>query len=206
MIGIGITVAGAIGLILASWRPTPWLAVIAKPVASAGFLVTWMLRRDDSPYALAIGWALLLCALGDVLLIPKGAKRSFIAGLVAFLFGHLGLVWAFVLVGVSPARAGGVATVLLIPLIVIARWLLPRVRSSLRAPVFAYMVVITTMVATAAGAEKLPTVVAPAVVAFYVSDVFVALERFVSPSPWNRTLGLPLYYGATQLLAWSTGV
>lgn len=205
MIGILLTVVGTLALLVATWRHMPWLGWVAKPVASGGFLVTLAERGDASPYTSALAVALGLCALGDLLLIPKGAKRAFIAGLITFLLGHLGLVWAFVLEGVSPERVAGVATLLLVPLIGVARWLLPRVRRELRGPVFAYMLVITAMVSTAAGAEALPAVVLPAALAFYASDIFVAIERFVHPSPWNRTFGLPLYYLATQLLAWSSG-
>jgi hypothetical protein len=38
---------------------------------------------------------------------------------------------------------------------------------------------------------------------FYVSDIFVARDRFVAPSPWNQRLGLPLYYTAQLALAFS---
>jgi uncharacterized membrane protein YhhN len=38
-------------------------------------------------------------------------------------------------------------------------------------------------------------------VAFYLSDLAVARERFVVSSRWNPTWGLPLYYGGQLLLA-----
>ena len=44
-----------------------------------------------------------------------------------------------------------------------------------------------------------------AAVAFYVSDVSVARDRFVAPGFGNRIWGLPLYYGAQLLFALSTG-
>ena len=38
-------------------------------------------------------------------------------------------------------------------------------------------------------------------VLFFLSDLGVARDRFVSPGVWNRAVGLPLYYGAQLLLA-----
>ena len=40
-------------------------------------------------------------------------------------------------------------------------------------------------------------------VLFYVSDIFVARDRFVTPSPLNQRIGLPLYYAAQIALAFS---
>jgi hypothetical protein len=50
-----------------------------------------------------------------------------------------------------------------------------------------------------------PTAVMAAAVAFYLSDVSVARDRFVAPGFDNRIWGLPLYYGAQLLFALSTG-
>jgi uncharacterized membrane protein YhhN len=41
---------------------------------------------------------------------------------------------------------------------------------------------------------------------FYVSDLFVARERFMKKAPINRFLGLPLYYTGQFLLAFSVGL
>ncbi len=38
---------------------------------------------------------------------------------------------------------------------------------------------------------------------FYLSDLFVARERFVTSAFVNRLVGLPLYYGGQVLLALS---
>ncbi|MBW2297136.1 MAG: lysoplasmalogenase, partial [Deltaproteobacteria bacterium] len=40
---------------------------------------------------------------------------------------------------------------------------------------------------------------------FYVSDLFVARDRFLKNESLNRLLGLPLYYGGQFLLAFSVG-
>jgi len=41
--------------------------------------------------------------------------------------------------------------------------------------------------------------------AFYLSDLAVARQRFVAKSFWNKAWGLPLYFGAQLILAWTTG-
>ena len=42
-------------------------------------------------------------------------------------------------------------------------------------------------------------------ICFYVSDVFVARDRFIVKEFINRLAGLPLYYGGQFLLALSVG-
>ena len=40
---------------------------------------------------------------------------------------------------------------------------------------------------------------------FFLSDLAVARERFVAKGFTNKLWGLPLYYGAQLLLAWTAG-
>ena len=82
------------------------------------------------------------------------------------------------------------------------RWLAPHVEAAMRAPVVAYIGVIAIMVACAVGTLRaLPIAGA---VAFFVSDLAVARDRFIAPGFDNRAWGLPLYYAAVTLLALST--
>jgi uncharacterized membrane protein YhhN len=67
----------------------------------------------------------------------------------------------------------------------------------------AYVVVISAMVASAAGAfgaDGGPALLAGAA-GFFASDLAVARERFVAPSFTNKLWGLPLYYASQLLLA-----
>ncbi len=41
---------------------------------------------------------------------------------------------------------------------------------------------------------------------FYVSDVFVARDRFLKEEFINRLVGLPMYYAGQFLLAFSVGL
>jgi len=198
------TALAVAGLLLAERRGLRAGVWVAKPLASTGFLVLALLRgATGSGYgrwvlaALALGW------LGDVLLIPKGAKRSFAAGLGSFLLGHLAFAGAFAVRGVAwPWLAGGAlaAAAVAVPVL---RWLSPHVPGSLRGAVYAYVAVISAMVATAAGsfgAAGGPLLLAGAL-GFFASDLAVARERFVAKSFANKLWGLPLYYGSQLLLA-----
>jgi len=75
----------------------------------------------------------------------------------------------------------------------------------MKVPVLAYIVIITLMVAMALGTTPAPGGVLrlAGALAFYVSDLAVARDRFVSAGFINRLIGLPLYYGGQLLLATS---
>jgi uncharacterized membrane protein YhhN len=82
----------------------------------------------------------------------------------------------------------------------------------MRKPVAAYILVISAMVggALAVGcAEEVPrsgqVYVLIGAIAFYLSDLCVARDQFVSEVFVNRLIGLPLYYFAQFLLALSIG-
>ena len=201
------TGAAVLGLLLAErrgFRPGVW---VAKPLASAGFVALALARgAGDTPYgrwvlvALAFGW------LGDVLLIPKGAKHAFAAGLASFLLGHLAFVAAFWVRGTQPLWLAAGALCVAALAVPVLRWLGPHVPASLRTAVHAYVAVISAMVATAAGAFGATgdAQLLAGAIAFFGSDLAVARERFVEKSFTNKLWGLPLYYGAQLLLAGTT--
>lgn len=201
------TAIGLVGLLLAEAsgsRPRVW---IAKPLASAGFVVAaWSAGALESAYGRAVLIALALCWLGDVLLIPS-ARVFFLAGLASFLAGHAAFAVAFVLRGVVPAAAGVALALLLLPAALIWRWLAPRLDGALRVAVPAYIAVITLMVALAAGSafHRTGWLLLAGAVLFFVSDLSVARDRFVRTGLVNRIWGLPLYYAAQLLLAASVG-
>ena len=73
----------------------------------------------------------------------------------------------------------------------------------MKTPVSTYLAVISLMVALGAGAfgaDRMPILLA-APIAFYLSDLAVARDRFVQRSFVNRVWGLPLYYTAQLLFA-----
>ena len=67
-------------------------------------------------------------------------------------------------------------------------------------PVFSYMVVISVMVALAIGTAYVQaSVLIPiGALAFYVSDISVARDRFVASSRANKLWGLPAYASSSS--------
>lgn len=180
-----------------------------KTILSGLFILTALLQPHPFPeyvYILLIG--LIFCLGGDVFLaLPQ--ERMFLFGLVSFLLGHVCYVLGFFYVAdLNPWTLGGSA----IGLAVSGRvffWLRPHLGSML-VPVIAYIIVITAMVIgafTVFGDTRLHStgrfLVIFGAVSFYISDLFVARDRFLKTEFTNRLLGLPLYYAGQFLLAFS---
>ena len=200
-----LTLAALAALLGAEWFDSRSGRWVAKPVASAGFVGTALaVGAAASGYGRALLAALVLSFAGDLFLLSPG-RAAFLGGLGAFLVGHLAFAVAFLVRGAGL----GWSAVALVPLVAlalaVARWLLPRVDPGMRAPVTAYIVVIVCMVALAVGCavRSGAPIVAVAAVLFFLSDLSVARDRFVAPGFANRLWGLPVYYVAQLLFAWS---
>lgn len=204
--GAWLTVVATVvllGVAHQAWKPGEWLA---KPLAAAGFVLSaWQHGALSSTYGTWVFAALVLSMGGDVALIPR-TPRTFLAGLGLFLLGHVGFAGAFVARGVSWPATGAALAGLGVVLVVVMRWLMPKVPPNMRVPVLAYMAVITAMVALSVGtliAHGNAWIVVGAV-CFYLSDLSVARDRFVAPGFSNKTWGWPLYFGAQLVFAATT--
>ena len=159
-------------------------------------------------YLLLIG--LFFCLAGDVFLaLPQ--ERMFLWGLVSFLLGHVFYVFSFFYADDLGALTAIGAVIGLLVSGAVFFWLRSHL-GSLLIPVIAYMIVITMMVVgawTVLGDENLNLsgrlLVFIGALSFYVSDLFVARDRFVKTEFANRLLGLPMYYLGQFLLAFSVG-
>ena len=197
--------AAAVGaLLVAEWRRSQTGKWIAKPIASTAFVAVALASGAlDTTYGLLVLAGLVLCLVGDVLLIPVGRVGVFRAGVFAFLLGHFGFAAAFLRQPLSlPWFAVG-AVALSLALWRVWQWLSPTVQADMRVPVVAYLVVIGAMSALAValvGAGG-PVIVAAGALAFTASDVSVARDRFVREQFVNRAWGLPLYYLAQLMIA-----
>lgn len=201
---IAATTCFVIALLVAEHKASQRGVWIAKPLASLGFVwVACVSGATGSPYGETVLLALIACALGDVLLITKGSGPAFLAGMAAFALGHAGFAAAFWQRGIERV-ATAVALVLMAGVAVATlRWLAPRLPADMRVPIRVYIAIISVMVALAVGAsvENGSPWMAVGAIAFAVSDLSVARERFVQPAFANLLWGLPLYYAAQLVLA-----
>ena len=85
-------------------------------------------------------------------------------------------------------------------------WLRPHLPKKMRFVVPLYLFIILLMVLVALGLPLSRPLVFAMVGAllFAISDIFVARDRFVSPTPKNALAITPLYFGAQALIALST--
>ena len=182
-----------------------------KTILSGLFIFTALVQSHPIAgyyYLLLIG--LIFCLGGDIFLaLPR--DRMFLFGLVFFLLGHVFYAgsffyvadvshWTWIGVGIGVVASGGAFF-----------WLKPHLGSML-IPVIAYIVVITVMLIGAwtvlfdAAVEfSGRLLICSGAVSFYISDLFVARDRFLKIEFNNRLLGLPLYYFGQFLLAFSVG-
>jgi uncharacterized membrane protein YhhN len=142
--------------------------------------------------------------MGDALLLSS-AQRLFMGGLAAFLLAHVAYTVAFWTTGPSQLVTLFALLCFGVAGVVTLRWLWPHLSAGDRPPVVAYILIIVVMCAAAAGSSRTVGSLVPAVGAacFMASDVAVARDRFVVRSVANRLWGLPLYYVAQLLLAWT---
>lgn len=190
-------------MLFAEWRSARWLVWLTKPIASLGFVAAALSSGAlESTYGVWVLVALSLCLAGDVLLIAK-KQAVFLGGILAFLAGHLAFAVAFVVRGLSPTWTVTAALVVALLGVAIGPRIAKHAPVPLRGAVSAYIVVLSAMVALAFGAYGLGggALLPVAAVAFYVSDLSVAIDRFVRPGIANKLWGAPLYFTAAHLFA-----
>jgi uncharacterized membrane protein YhhN len=188
----------------------PRLAV--KSILSSLFISAAVVQSHPIlPFYRLLLIGMIFCLAGDVLLALPGEKM-FLYGLVCFLLGHLFYAGAFfhtagfnrwTVFGLAICLSAGGGVFL---------WLRSHL-GAMKIPVISYILVISVMVAgagslMAAGELKLSGrwLAFVGALNFYLSDVFVAHQRFLKTEFLNRLIGLPLYYSGQFLLAFSTGL
>jgi uncharacterized membrane protein YhhN len=197
-VAVAIVGAAVAGHLWADARARPAARAALKALASAGFLAIAALRHVPDPYASLVVAGLALSALGDLCLLGTG-QGLFLGGVGAFLLAHLAYASAF-----APRSHPSLAVALGLGALaaLVVRWLWPHL-GALRIPVLVYAAAISLMLLLGLGTPR-PLVQAGAAL-FYASDILVARDRFVAPGLVNRVVGLPLYYGAQVLLAFTVG-
>ena len=198
---------------LALWKNWYKLEYITKPaVMLALFLWLWISVGLNGA-SLWFGLGILLSLVGDVLLMIS-LDKLFLAGLVAFLLAHIAYVIGFN-IPLPVFSMWGIVLAVMIGLggtRVIRRILAPlaaRGQGRMRMPIIVYSAVISLMLLSAmmklsditwdAGASVLVSVGA---FLFYISDIILAWNKFVSPIQHGRIYNIAAYHlGQIALIA-----
>ncbi|MBX3161632.1 MAG: lysoplasmalogenase [Deltaproteobacteria bacterium] len=208
---VAVCVLACAALVHAEWAQRPTLRIGAKLTASAAFVVLGTRGVATTEFGSWIFAGLVCGAIGDAALLGRGS-RAFLAGLGAFLAGHLLYVVAIVAV-VPPAdwlRLAGAPAIAPVAVGLAALAMLwPRL-GEMKGPVIVYVGAICAMVigalAIARGGvlgEPRGCVFAVGATLFFVSDLAVARDRFGTRAFANRAWGLPAYYAGQLLIAWA---
>jgi YhhN family len=134
-----LSVIAVLALVFCDFREIRAGRFIFKPLAAAAFV--WLAVSLDATSTAYGNWllaALIFCMVGDLLLMPD-SERSFLAGLMAFLAGHLLFAVAFLQLPANPVGLLLSGLPALGLLVVVWRWLIPHVNSEMKFPVMLYI-------------------------------------------------------------------
>lgn len=181
------------------------LPIVMKMTASLSFLATaWLAGARHSVYGRVLFVGLICSSWGDYFLL-SATPRRFLAGLISFFLAHVTYCVAYVLCKPRIKTTSAAGATLAVAGIFVVRWVWPHVPDDMHIPVAAYITVISIMVALAAGTASRSggRFILVGAVLFYLSDLFVARQQFVTPGFVNSLVGLPLYFGGQVVLALS---
>jgi uncharacterized membrane protein YhhN len=203
------TIAALLAIASAPWAlERPWLNFACKPLATLCVLAWCALAATDDPrlrrWLLAgLGFSLA----GDIALLWP--VSGFLAGLVAFLLGHLSYLVALTSRVRLAARPLAFAAWAAVAVAVLA-WLWPGVPADLAAPVVVYVCALAAMAAQAStvwlvnrpGADA-PRwrLVALGGALFVLSDAILAADKFVGGVPMPTLWNLSIYWLAQWFIA-----
>ena len=202
-----LAVAAAVAFIFVHEKGMEPLKLPYKTAASISFTLlgaVCLVQTGVSIYGILVLAALMLGCIGDIFLqIPKGGDGCFIAGLIAFLLGHLVYIAAFAvktgLLWIQP-----VAAVVLFAAVMVLLRLLRADFGAQKALVYAYAAVIAVMMGCALTVGPMASIAAAL---FVVSDLVLALIRFAGKTRKGMTLiNLVTYYTAQIMLALSVAM
>lgn len=199
---VALACAALVALLL---RDHAGAAAAAKLTASTAFVALALQRGAlAARYGRFILAGLVFSWFGDMFLL--GASQPiFLAGLSAFLLGHLAYASAFVVHGFQRAWLLTAAVPLTVIAIAVWAWLEPHTPAALSIPVRAYVAVITIMVILAYGTRGRggSWLIVVGATLFFLSDLSVAALRLLETPLPTYVLGLPAYYAAQVCFALS---
>ena len=198
---------------LALWKKLDKLEYVAKPAVMICLFAWLYLSTGLQGLTLWFGIGILFSLAGDVLLMIS-LDRMFVFGLVAFLLAHIAYLVGFQ----NELMEVNAWSVMLIVLLAInGVRLIRRIVSSIKAkgqtrlvyPVIVYSIVITVMLYAAMTTISNPEwttraafFVSVGAFLFYISDLILAWNKFVSPIQNGRILNIAAYHlGQIGLIA-----
>jgi len=197
----------------ALWKSLNKLEYVAKPGVMICLFIWLYLNTGLQGLTFWFGLGIFFSLAGDVLLMIS-LDRMFIFGLIAFLFAHVAYLFGF---QNELAIVTTWSFVLLAVLAVSAVRVMQRIVSAIRAkgqarlvvPVVIYSTVITIMLYAAMSTisnpewkNKASLFVSLGAFLFYISDLILAWNKFVTPIKNGRILNIAAYHlGQIGLIA-----
>lgn len=195
------------------WQNSKRFEIVAKPAVMA-FLFIWLYMSTALQGSMLwFGVGILLSLVGDVLLVGYSDRR-FVLGLAAFLFAHIAYIIGFREELLNPTAW---SFILFAVLFLNAFRLLRRIVSSMHAigqrslvtPVIGYSLVVSLMLFAAMSTIFDPAwntsasfFVSIGAFLFYISDLILAWNKFVSPVKNGPLLNIITYHlGQIGLIA-----
>jgi uncharacterized membrane protein YhhN len=183
---------------------------VVKPISILLVIVAALLsfgqESVDVSYTAGIVAGLVLCMVGDIMLMFPDNKRAFLIGLIFFLLGHVAYTITFIAYtsfGSTDYISAGIILVIGLAFFI---YLLPNL-GSMKVPIIFYILVISVMVNRAIAAfdaeafnETQATIIAAGAILFYISDVVLAANRYGKPMKYNR-ISLAFYFAGQYLIA-----
>ena len=191
---LALAIAAGAGHLIAESAGSPFWALVAKPIPVL-LLLVWVVTASRSALQAPVALGLGLSAVGDVLIQRPG---GFLAGLGAFLLGHLAYTTGF-------WRARPVLlAVRSLPFLLFAAsmgyWIAPGT-GGMEIPVGVYILAISAMMWRASvlvGAPGISALVGRLALGgallFAASDSLIAIHRFVASQPWASVPIMVLYW------------
>ena len=201
---------------LALWKGWHKLEYVVKPAVMVCLFIWLYITAGLQGALLWFGIGILFSLAGDIFLLF--IDRFFMFGLIAFLLGHIAYLVGFNIpfpesIGVW---AFGIAIVVGLSAVRLLRRIVAGVRTKqkrLVVPVIVYSTVITLMLLSALltlfrpeWASSAAYLVSLGAFLFYLSDIILAWNRFVSPIKNSRMLNIGIYHLAQIAIVVGVGM
>ena len=126
MLPVALCLVALSVLLLAERASWPRAKAVAKLTASSAFVwAAFAWGAASTLYGQLLLLGLLLCWMGDALLLPSGRALWFQLGIGSFLLGHLAYALAFFRLALDPLIVVGCSVVVGFGVWLVLRWLRP---------------------------------------------------------------------------------